>query len=166
MLRVLCRNFLCEYLLNSISSWQQKLRAENTAPQVGSAILLFFFYLTDFKMVGYIPKMAFSSLLLLAFLDMMHTWLIKSYTRTKVSGVENLCKDFMSQRGSNFHLYPQEKLEWLVVPIIVVFAFVVGLLNAVFLGIAMSTFIFVATFFRSGGSDKVPAVTTCVSWHF
>ena len=30
------------------------------------------------------------------------------------------------------------------------FAFVVGLLNAVFLGVAMSTFIFVAAFFRSG----------------
>lgn len=48
----------------------------------------------------------------------------------------------------------QEKLEWMVVPIIVVFAFVVGLLNAVFLGIAMSTFIFVATFFRSGTLHK------------
>lgn len=48
----------------------------------------------------------------------------------------------------------QEKVEWLVVPIIVVFAFVVGLLNAVFLGIAMSTFIFVATFFRSGEYDQ------------
>lgn len=44
----------------------------------------------------------------------------------------------------------QEKTEWLVVPIIVVFAFVVGLLNAVFVGVAMSTFIFVASFFRSG----------------
>lgn len=44
----------------------------------------------------------------------------------------------------------QQKTEWLVVPLIVVFAFVVGLLNAVFLGIAMSTFIFVAAFFRSG----------------
>lgn len=49
----------------------------------------------------------------------------------------------------------QEKLEWLCVPFIVVFAFVVGLLNAVFLGIAMSTFIFVATFFRSGKLHKV-----------
>ena len=35
-------------------------------------------------------------------------------------------------------------------PIIVVMAFVVGLLNAVFLGVGMSTFIFVAAFFRSG----------------
>ena len=44
----------------------------------------------------------------------------------------------------------QEKTERLVVPIIVVFAFVVGLLPSVFLGLAMSTFIFVASFFRSG----------------
>ena len=41
-------------------------------------------------------------------------------------------------------------MEWFVVPVIVVFAFVVGLLEAVFLGIALSTFIFVAAFFRSG----------------
>lgn len=51
---------------------------------------------------------------------------------------------------SHVRLSLQEKTEWLVVPIIVVFAFVVGLLNAVFLGLAMSTFIFVASFFRSG----------------
>jgi hypothetical protein len=41
-------------------------------------------------------------------------------------------------------------MEWLVVPLIVVLAFVVGLLGAVFVGIAMSTFLFVAAFFRSG----------------
>jgi len=37
-----------------------------------------------------------------------------------------------------------------VVPLIVILANVVGLLSAVFLGIAMSTFFFVAAFFRSG----------------
>lgn len=41
-------------------------------------------------------------------------------------------------------------MEWLVVPLIVVLAFVVGLLSSVFLGIAMSTFLFVASFNRSG----------------
>ena len=41
-------------------------------------------------------------------------------------------------------------MEWFVVPLIVGLAFVVGLLNAVFMGIAISTFIFVAAFFRSG----------------
>mmetsp|Transcript_5493 Transcript_5493/g.11249 ORF Transcript_5493/g.11249 Transcript_5493/m.11249 type:complete len:1101 (-) Transcript_5493:2-3304(-) len=108
------------------SSTMYMLRAEKMAPQIGSCVLVFFFYMTDFQVVGYIPKLAFSSLIVLAFMDMMDSWLIKSYFRTK------------------------EKTEWLVVPIIVVFAFVVGLLNAVFLGVAMSTFIFVAAFFRSG----------------
>jgi len=44
----------------------------------------------------------------------------------------------------------KEKMEWFVVPLIVIFAFGVGLLEAVFLGIALSTFLFVAAFFRSG----------------
>lgn len=44
----------------------------------------------------------------------------------------------------------EEKAEWLVVPIIVVLAFVVGLLKAVLLGIAMATFLFVGAFNRSG----------------
>lgn len=41
-------------------------------------------------------------------------------------------------------------MEWLVVPVIIVAAFVVGLLNAVFIGIAASTVLFVAAFFRTG----------------
>lgn len=77
-------------------------------------------------MISYIPKPAFTSLLVLAFIDMMHSWAIKSYFKTS------------------------DKLEWLVVPAIVICAFAVGLLNSVFLGIAMSTFLFVAAFFRSG----------------
>ena len=77
-------------------------------------------------MVSVIPKTAFSSLLVLSFIDMVYNWGIKSYFKTK------------------------EKMEWLVVPLIVLLAFVVGLLPAVFLGLAMSTFLFVASFFRSG----------------
>lgn len=103
-----------------------QLGAEGIAPQVGSVLLLSLFYLTDFQLVAYIPKPAFSSLLVLAFIDMTSTWFIGSYFKTK------------------------EKMEWLVVPLIVVLAFVIGLLGAVFLGIAMSTFLFVAAFFRSG----------------
>jgi MFS superfamily sulfate permease-like transporter len=57
---------------------------------------------------------------------MIGTWTIQSYFKTK------------------------QKMEWLVVPLIVVLAFVVGLLQAVFLGLAMSTFLFVGAFFRSG----------------
>jgi MFS superfamily sulfate permease-like transporter len=62
-------------------------------PQVGSCILLFFFYMTDFQMVSFIPKTAFSSLLVLGFLDMMDSWFIKSYYRTKV------CHYFLSVFG-------------------------------------------------------------------
>ena len=65
-------------------------------------------------------------MLVLAFIDMIYTWFYKSYFKTK------------------------DKSEWMVVPMIVVCAFTVGLLSAVFLGIAFSTFLFVAAFFRSG----------------
>lgn len=102
------------------------LGAESLAPQVGSALLLLVFYLTDFQIVSYIPKPAFSSMLVLAFFDMINTWFYKSFFKTK------------------------DKLEWMVVPAIVVCAFVLDLLSAVFLGIAFSTFIFVGAFFRSG----------------
>jgi MFS superfamily sulfate permease-like transporter len=44
----------------------------------------------------------------------------------------------------------QDLLEWLVVPVIVAFSLVVGFLNAVFLGIGISMFVFVASFFRVG----------------
>jgi hypothetical protein len=44
----------------------------------------------------------------------------------------------------------QEIAEWLVVPFIVLFSLIVGFLNAVFLGIAISMFVFVASFFRIG----------------
>ena len=103
-----------------------QLRAEGVAPQYGSVLLLIAFYLTDFQLVGYIPKAAFSCLIVLAFLDIMIVWFVRSYQKTS------------------------EKMEWLVVPVIIISAFVVGLLNAVFLGIATSTFLFVASFHRSG----------------
>ena len=64
--------------------------------------------------------------MVLSFLDMINTWCFKSYQKTK------------------------DKTEWLVVPVIVVFAFTFGMLQSVFLGIALSTFIFVAAFFRTG----------------
>lgn len=83
-------------------------------------------YITNFKVVLYVPKAAFSCLIVLAAIDIFITWMYRSYQKTK------------------------EKTEWLVAPLIVVFASVVGLLDAVFLGIAVSTFLFVAAFFRSG----------------
>ena len=89
-------------------------------------MLLTVFYLTDFRLIAFVPKMAFSCLLTLAFIDIILTWFIKSFFKTK------------------------EKMEWLVVPLIVVFAFGIGLLQAVFFGIAISTFLFVGAFFKSG----------------
>lgn len=48
-----------------------QLGAEAVAPQVGSVVLLTVFYLTDFQLVSIIPKAAFASLLVLAFIDMV-----------------------------------------------------------------------------------------------
>lgn len=99
-----------------------KLGAERLAPQIGAALLLLIFYFTDFALVQFIPKTAFSSLLLLSSIDMLSYWCIQSYFKT------------------------EQKLEWFVVPFIVILAFAFGLLQSVFLGIAISTFIFVASF--------------------
>ena len=72
---------------------------------------------------------------------MVSTWFVKSYFKTK------------------------EKMEWLVVPMIVVFAFVFSLLQAVFIGLAMSTFLFVASFFRSGVVKYIAnGLTMYVGW--
>jgi sulfate permease, SulP family len=103
-----------------------QLRADKIAPQVLSVVMLTSFYLTDFNLIGFIPKAAFSSMLVLAAVDMIFIWGMKSYFKTR------------------------EKMEWLVVPAIVILAFSVGLLQSVFVGIALSTFLFVAAFFRSG----------------
>jgi MFS superfamily sulfate permease-like transporter len=58
----------------------------------------------------------------LSFIDVINTWFIKSYYKT------------------------EEKLEWLVVPLIVILTFVVGLLQAVLLGLSMSAILFIASF--------------------
>lgn len=42
------------------------------------------------------------------------------------------------------------KTEWMVIPVIVVCSFIYGVLQSVALGLAMSTFIFVGNFYRSG----------------
>lgn len=103
-----------------------KLGCEGVGPQYGSILLVLVFYLTDFQLVQYIPKPAVSCLMVLAGLDMCKTWLVSSYFKTKA------------------------KLEWMVAPVIVVLAFTVGMLNAIFLGVAISTFIFVASFYKAG----------------
>jgi len=98
--------------------------AGGSAPQYGSILLLIFFYLTDFTLVRYIPKACFSSLLVLGAVDTFVVWFGLSYRKT------------------------QDLTEWLVVPVIVLFSLIVGFLNAVFLGVGISTFVFVAAFFR------------------
>jgi hypothetical protein len=112
-----------------------KLGAEAKSPQYGSCVLVLLFYMTDFQFVQYmtdfqfvqyIPKPAFSCLMVLAGLDMIKTWLIGSYLKTEA------------------------KLEWMVAPLLVVCAFPVGMLPAIFLGVAASTFIFVANFYHVG----------------
>lgn len=100
--------------------------AEGPAPQYGSVLLLVIFYFTDFALVRFIPKAAFSSLLVLGAVDTLVVWFIQSFRKT------------------------QDLAEWMVVPFIVLFSLFVGFLNAVFLGIAISMFVFVASFFRIG----------------
>ena len=103
-----------------------RLGAEIKPPQYGSCLLVLLFYFTDFSLVQYIPKPAFSCLMVLAGLDMTRTWLIGSYFKTR------------------------SKAEWMVTPLLVILAFAVGILNAIFLGIACSTFLFAANFYRAG----------------
>ena len=100
--------------------------AEGAAPQYLSILLLIIFYVTDFALVRYIPKTAFSSLLVLGAVDTLVVWFIQPFSKML------------------------DIIEWLVVPIIVGFSLFVGFLNAVFLGIAISLFVFVASFFRVG----------------
>ena len=102
------------------------LGAEATPPQYGSCALLLLFYWTDFRLVQYIPKPAFSCLMVLAGIDMCRSWIVGSWFKTK------------------------DKLEWTVAPCLVVLAFAVGVLNAIFLGVAASTFIFAANMYRAG----------------
>ncbi|KAL3938156.1 MAG: hypothetical protein SGBAC_006863, partial [Bacillariaceae sp.] len=102
------------------------IRADGFAPQFGSVILLLVFFMTDFDVVQYIPKAAFSSLLVLGAVDTLAVWFFDAFTKTL------------------------DVSEWLVVPIIVAFSLVIGFLNAVLVGIAISTFVFVGAFFRVG----------------
>jgi len=100
--------------------------ADGAAPQYGSILLLGLFYMQDFAVVQYIPKTVFSSLLVLGAVDTLAVWFFGAFHKT------------------------QDLAEWLVVPMIAAFSLFVGFLNAVFLGIGISMFVFVAAFFRVG----------------
>ncbi|CAJ1939327.1 unnamed protein product [Cylindrotheca closterium] len=110
----------------STSKTMYAIRADGLAPQLGSILLLLVFFLTDFDVVQYIPKAAFSSLLVLGAVDTLAVWFFDSFTKTL------------------------DVTEWLVVPSIVAFSLVIGFLNAVLVGVAISTFVFVGAFFRVG----------------
>ncbi len=102
-----------------------KLRAETPPPQYGSCLLIVLFYFSNFTLVQYIPKPAFSALMVLAGLDMVRTWTYDSFWKTKA------------------------KVEWCVGPVLVVLSFSIGVLYAIFVGVAISTFIFAATFYTA-----------------
>jgi MFS superfamily sulfate permease-like transporter len=103
-----------------------KMGARGKAPQYGSIILLVFFYTNKFELVGYFPRIVFSTLLFVSSTDLLNNWFVLSYQKT-------------ADRG-----------EWLIVPILSLFAFVVGVLPAVAFGMALSTILFVGTFYKSG----------------
>jgi hypothetical protein len=101
--------------------------AGSAAPQYLSIfLLLVVFYCSGFEIVQFIPKTVFSSLLVLSAADNIVTWFIKP-----LSKMDTL-------------------LEWSVVPVIMLCSVLIGMLPAIVLGIAVSTFIFVAAFFRVG----------------
>ena len=116
-----------------------KLRAETPPPQYGSCLLVLLFYCSNFTLVQYIPKPAFSSLMVLAGLDMVRTWTIDSFWKTKA------------------------KWEWCVGPVLVVLSFTMGVLNAIFVGVAISTFIFAASFYNAVRKTRNTEIGTVVN---
>ena len=101
-----------------------KIGATNRTPQFAAVILLLACYLSDFVICSFIPKCTFSSLLVFAAIDLMHSWFIKSYQKSAT--------------------------EWVVVPLIVATSLRFGMLGSVGVGLAASTLIFVASFYRAG----------------
>jgi MFS superfamily sulfate permease-like transporter len=103
-----------------------KLGAKSRLPQFTSMFLLLGCYLSDFALVAYIPKFSFSSLLVLAAIDLVDSWFVQSYQKTA------------------------RAYEWCVVPFIVVSSLTVGMLASVGLGVGASTFLFVSSFYQAG----------------
>lgn len=110
----------------SVAGTLFKIGVVGAMPQYGSMILLAVFYFTEFGIVSYLPKITFSSMLFVSSIEMIESWLLNSYKKTAV------------------------KSEWIVTPIIVIFTFLVGSLQSVALGLALSTFIFVGTLNKRG----------------
>jgi MFS superfamily sulfate permease-like transporter len=128
-----------------------RINAHQRLPQFTAMFILLAFYLSDFVLVSFVPKFTFvstpilalltsdmhynphtnlhilskSSLLVMAAIDLVNTWFVKSYNKTT-------------------QIY-----EWLVIPFIVSASLLSGMLQALGMGVCISTFIFVAQFYRS-----------------
>lgn len=140
----------------SLGSIFARINAHTRLPQFTAMFILLAFYLSDFRLVSYVPKFTFvssrvtcviiceslrcklisstiffvlglpkSSLLVMAAIDLVNTWFIKSYR--KITSI----------------------YEWAVIPSIVVLSLLSGMLQALGMGVCISTFIFVAQFYRS-----------------
>lgn len=109
------------------SNTMYAIGAGGSAPQYLSVALLFLaFSMSGFDLVRFIPKTAFSALLVLGAVDNFVTWFLRPLSRMATV------------------------LEWSVVPFIAALSLMVGFLEAVVLGIGLSTFLFVTDFFRVG----------------
>ena len=98
--------------------------AVSRGPQFGGMLLLMLCYWSDFWICSYVPKCTFSSLLVLAAIDLIDTWFVRSYRKSRT--------------------------EWVVVPFIVIASLAFGMLQSVALGLGASTLLFVASFYRAG----------------
>jgi len=101
-----------------------KIGSESRAPQLGACLLVLGCYLSNFRLIIFVPKCTFSSLLVMASIDLLTNWFIKSFRKT----------------GS----------EWFVIPFIVLSGQMFGVLQSVALGVGISTMIFVSSFYRAG----------------
>jgi MFS superfamily sulfate permease-like transporter len=101
-----------------------KIGAERRAPQLLACLLVLGCYLSDFRLISFVPKCTFSSLLVMASIDLLTNWFIKSFQKT----------------GS----------EWFVIPFIVLASQIFGVLQSVALGVGISTLVFVSSFYQAG----------------
>ena len=93
-------------------------------PQYGGYLILLICYVNDFGLCTYVPKCTFSSLLVMAALDLTHTWFVRSYAKS-----------------------PKE---WAVIPLIVGTSLAYGSLPSIGIGLCASTLIFIASFQQAG----------------
>lgn len=101
-----------------------KIGASQRAPQYLACLLVLGCYLSDFRLVSFVPKCTFSSLLVMAAIDLLYSNFIKSHQKIRS--------------------------EWFVIPVIVLAGQAFGVLQSVALGVAISTLMFVAAFYRAG----------------